>query len=394
MKAKIRMLLFTICFFVCSFSLTAQESIKFTWTVVGNKAFELCLDLDVEYTIDWGDGSPIENRVGNYWEWVGHTYVNLNDYQVIITNVNKDWGFGWFNCTGSNVTSLDMSRNQALSILSCANNQLTNLDLSKNPYLMQIDCRNNQLTNLDLSIDPKYDLYISCDNNQLTNLDLSKYHGLNSLSCKNNQLINLDLSSSFGVSKPRIDCSDNQLSLSKLFAIYQKIPIPFYSTLGTQNLEISNAVIVDFSSETEFNGIATVFDVQKDNLSAIINVDYTLTNGIITYKKSGNYVVTMTNAAIETPAEVVAEFNVSIDGVIDVTQSSKFIIYPNPNSGYVYIKTENEIILEIKLFSMDGKLLQNVRGLDIDMSNYPAGIYFLIMKDKQENIYSTKIIKM
>ena len=74
----------------------------------------------------------------------------------------------------SSVTSLDVSLNfditdltgiedfTALATLRCYNNQLTSLDLSNNNALTNLDCSNNQLTSLDVS-----------NNNALTNLDCS-----------------------------------------------------------------------------------------------------------------------------------------------------------------------------------------------------------------------------
>ena len=63
----------------------------------------------------------------------------------------------------SSVTSLDVSLNfditdltgiedfTALATLRCYNNQLTSLDLSNNNALTNLDCSNNQLTSLDVS---------------------------------------------------------------------------------------------------------------------------------------------------------------------------------------------------------------------------------------------------
>jgi hypothetical protein len=62
----------------------------------------------------------------------------------------------------------------------------------------------------------------------------------------------------------------------------------------------------------------TVFNVEKDSLPAIINVDYTINNGIIVFNKDGYYTITMTNEAIITvpynPAKVIATINVNSTG--------------------------------------------------------------------------------
>lgn len=52
-------------------------------------------------------------------------------------------------------------------------------------------------------------------------------------------------------------------------------------------------------------------------------------------------------------------------------------IYPNPTSSVFNIKIANEITPEVKLYDLHGRLLQYLRSTEVDMSSYPAGIYFL-----------------
>ena len=53
------------------------------------------------------------------------------------------------NCGESELTSLNLSQNTALTSLECSYNQLTSLDVSKNTALTKLDCCCNQLTSLD-----------------------------------------------------------------------------------------------------------------------------------------------------------------------------------------------------------------------------------------------------
>lgn len=55
------------------------------------------------------------------------------------------------NCWKNQLTSLDVSRNTALTDLYCAQNKLTSLDLSNNTALAVLHCFSNQLTSLDIS---------------------------------------------------------------------------------------------------------------------------------------------------------------------------------------------------------------------------------------------------
>ena len=68
--------------------------------------------------------------------------------------------------------------------------------------------------------------------------------------------------------------------------------------------------------------------------------------------------------------------------------AKSFSVYPNPTTSIVYIITENEIVPELKLFSVDGRLLQNIHHTEINISSYVAGIYFL-----QVNGEIVKVIK-
>ena len=106
---------------------------------------------------------------------------------------------------GSNISSLDLSNNTALTELICyGNNQLTTLDLSNNTALTRLYCcYNDQLTTLDLSNNTALTV-LECTGNQLTTLDLSNNTALTELICNNNQLTTLDLSKNLKLDIVRI----------------------------------------------------------------------------------------------------------------------------------------------------------------------------------------------
>jgi hypothetical protein len=76
---------------------------------------------------------------------------------------------GGLNCSNNQLTSLDVSKNNALNTLVCSNNQLTSLDVSKSASLYRLDCSNNQLTTLDVSQNTRL-IELSCYDNQLTSI--------------------------------------------------------------------------------------------------------------------------------------------------------------------------------------------------------------------------------
>lgn len=72
-------------------------------------------------------------------------------------------------------------------------------------------------------------------------------------------------------------------------------------------------------------------------------------------------------------------------GVSDV-KSVNFNVYPNPTAGMVYIETENN--MNLKLYNVQGLLIKETFDKQIDLSDYPQGLYFL-----QINNNTVKIIK-
>jgi len=50
-------------------------------------------------------------------------------------------------------------------------------------------------------------------------------------------------------------------------------------------------------------------------------------------------------------------------------------VYPNPVSGILHIETNN-MAPEIKVYSIQGVLLLQTKGNEIDMSSLAKGIYF------------------
>ena len=95
-------------------------------------------------------------------------------------------------CSGNNLTELDVSKNPRLVRLYCGNNRLEELDLSANPELGYLSCSFNRLDRLDLTGHSKL-VALNCEMNQMEELDLSGCGELLSLYCRNNNLTRLDL---------------------------------------------------------------------------------------------------------------------------------------------------------------------------------------------------------
>ena len=90
----------------------------------------------------------------------------------------------------------------------CNQNQLTSLDLSNNNALTLLICNQNQLTSLDLSNNNALTGLI-CNQNQLTSLDVSNNNALTGLICNDNQLISLDVRNGNNIIIGTFDTTNN-----------------------------------------------------------------------------------------------------------------------------------------------------------------------------------------
>jgi hypothetical protein len=136
-------------------------------------------------------------------------YQNIAD----LTGIEDFAGLMYLNCSGNQLTSLDISTNTALTDLNCFFNQLTSLDVSANTNLIELWCSENQLISLDVSTNISL-TFLACDGNQLTSLDVSDATTLNWLYCEDNQLISLDvrngnninISTFYATNNPNLSC--------------------------------------------------------------------------------------------------------------------------------------------------------------------------------------------
>ena len=401
-----------VLFTLFSVGLAAQDTIQFTWEIVAEdvnkeKRVSILATQGEDLTVDWGDGT-IETKTNTDTldlDILNHVYTLTGEYTVTIagSQTNQFIYFECFsfdglrpnnrinsltltsstligiNCRGNQLTSLDLSGCPAFKGLICEDNQLTNLDVSVCPDLVELHCGNNQLTHLNVSgCIALRELW--CEENQLTNLYITS-PVLWILQCQDNQLASLDISSCLDLQV--LYCFNNQLLLSDLLAVSENMSnLALPGRLGTQNLLPQTGRVGQelFADQSVFNGIFTEYAVTKNDSSATNPDDYTVVDGKLTFNTVGNYIVTMTNSAIISstsyPAKVIIEMDVNPVGIVE-NALQKSVIYPNPTRDKVYIKTENGTVSEVKLYSINGRLLQHVRSTEIDLSGYATGIYLL-----------------
>jgi hypothetical protein len=68
-------------------------------------------------------------------------------------------------------------------------------------------------------------------------------------------------------------------------------------------------------------------------------------------------------------------------------------IFPVPTSGIVHVKIQNQILESIKIYNAGGELLQTSNSAELNISNFPAGVYFISVQTDKITL-NEKIIKL
>lgn len=82
----------------------------------------------------------------------------------------------------------------------------------------------------------------------------------------------------------------------------------------------------------------------------------------------------------------------SVTGIKEMPMDERVSFYPNPATETVHLQTEDEIIKGIKIFNLNGKLVQNHFTNDFSVSNLSAGIY-IIQAETDKSFITHKLIK-
>jgi len=242
---------------------TTAEETRPTMTMVTAKSGNVRIDMSGtgSVTIDWGDGATSEKDMISVNDWFSHNYADASVRTIRITGEN----ITYLSCYDNQITSLDVSKNTALTNLNCFYNRLTKLDISKNTALTSFSCSSNQLTELDVSKNTAL-LYLSCSENNLSSLDVSNNTALISLTCYSNPLMSLDVSKNTALIQLR--CYYNQLA---------SLNVSFNTALTQLECKGNLLTSLDVSANTaltqlECNGnLLTSLDVSAN--TALTNLD-------------------------------------------------------------------------------------------------------------------------
>ena len=290
-------------------------------------------------------------------------------------------------CGGNQLTSLDISNNTALTYLSCSGNQLTSLDISNNVALDDLNCNYNQLTDLDLSNNTNL-TYLECNNNQLTSLDVSNNTSITLLWCKSNQLTFLDLSNNIALTN--LACRWNQLTsldVSNNTALISLYCIDNQLTsLDISNIIVLQALNCGYNQLTSLN-VKNGINTNFYNFYALNNPDLLC----IEVDDPAWSEVNWTNI------DPIASFSTDCLSIVSkVNKTPKLSIYPNPFSAQINLNFEKHSTYEMIILDLLGKemLSTTVTGIrnSISTSSLPCGTYILQVKSS-DGIGIKKIVK-
>lgn len=184
---------------------------------------------------------------------------------------------------------------------------------------------------------------LACDNNQLNSLDVTTNTALMYLACYDNQLTSLDISQNIALTELR--CFNNQLILLNV-KNGNNINFTYFNTVG--NLELT-CIEVD------------------DELYSTANWKH-----------------------IDTTAEFSENCNSLSVNDTEITKS-KIAVYPNPTSDQINFSVQSNV----QVMNITGQIIVNRKNINtLNLSDQPAGIYFLIFTDDNEQVVQrSKIVK-
>lgn len=271
--------------------------------------------------------------------------LSISGNKLTSLNLSKNVALTWLDCHNNQLKSLDLSKNIALTKLMCWDNQLTSLNVSKNVALTWLECFNNRLAQLNVSENVSLE-YLLCWSNQLTSLDLSKNIALKYLYCYDNKLITLDLSKN--VALKELGCRSNQLTSLDLGGnIFLTRLVCFNNNLVKLNLANGNNINI------------TTMDVLNNPNLACIKIDegYTPTNGwskddTASYSTNCNYLSTQ-----------------------ELSKNPMLKAVSPMGDMLVLVGVEN--ISKIEIYNPAGQLVKTLEGNQRDVSTLSKGLYLL-----------------
>lgn len=333
--------------------ITPTESfITMTTTKAVGSTFSFNIGVTVVNTpiqVDWGNGALTNDTIISYTNLSGT--LKGNTIKIYGVGINHLYLYN------NGLTSLNVTKNSALTILRCPLNQLTVLDLTNNTKLTDLDCRANQLTALDVSKNTALTKLL-CNYNKFTFATLPiKANGFDYIYSPQNA----------------VNLAKKQYGLTET---------------------------VDLSSELTINGNTTNYIWKtKAGTTLTAGTDYNVTNGITTFLKvqTDSVYCEMTNATFRDLTLTTSNIKVSEYPLFVGHNEVAIKIHPNPATENFTIKMAEEIV-RVEVYTITGvKVFENglysSTTVNVPLTNMPKGA-LLIKVYTRNGVYSGKVVKI
>ena len=355
--------------------------------------------------------------------------VELDAYSLGLTklDVSNSTKLEWLTCDNNELTELDLAKLERLGYLNCSRNKLRTLDVSGKHHLRTLTAYNNLLTDVNLT---------GCDSlialllqgNQLESLDVTTCVSLRALHVTGNGMSELDLSKNVNLTdlyasynefdyfdlRPNKQIYDVHLDHNILEKIlltdlvieeidiryneltFSTIPFDFtrkdYYFAPQDTVDLGTIPVngtLDISSEYMLaaDGTHSYYEWQIQSGSEWVATDDVITvdeTGIFVFDKDAEgrrYRCLITSDNIYR-CVLTMEYYVDVVEASSNAEADKLevAVYPNPVTDELHVSASCAIGT-IRLFDMNGRVIYQCEEggpeHQIDMENYPAGMYFL-----------------
>lgn len=390
-----------------------NESDCTIYTLIPDFQFEqalLSLGIDDKY-----DGKVATNRIKDVSILLINCYSN-GKFTAIhdLTGIQDFTGLKVLECSWNSLTSLDLSKNIALTKLRCDTNNLKTLDISKNVALTDLDCSNNGKANnyntglMDLDVSKNIALTtLNCSSNSLVSLNVFNNINLKNLDCSSNLLSNVDVSNNMALTT--LDCTSNYLPNLEIYKNDALTGLHCSNNLIT-NLDVNkNAVLQQLTCSS--NQLKKI-DVSKNtdliylkcstNQLESLNVKNGYNSKIISFDATNNASLKCIQADNTTPPnagwkkDAIANYSLTSCTLSNDTfekNNNLALIYPNPTSDMLNILIPEETELKkVDIYTVNGQKVETTTQPKISLKHLAKGEYLLII-ETSAGYSSKKIIK-
>ncbi len=170
-----------------------------------------------------------------------------------------------------------------ITSLNCSGNQLTVLDLKGNTSLKSINCSKNKIASLDVSANKKLEK-LNCSDNQLTALNVSANTALTQLKCEGNSIAALDITGLSAI----IKAYDSATPLPDVFSYDKATEVSFTKETSPVGKADPETITINGDEPTSPNIVWINGKKVKDDPSTK-DVDETKNYKTFTYNNVGMY---------------------------------------------------------------------------------------------------------